>query len=313
MSVNNQPLFFRPAFQEYLWGGQALKEVFGYNIPSEITAECWGISAHENGLSVVMNGEHKGKSLKELWDNHRELFGNMKGDVFPLLAKILDANNDLSVQIHPDDEYAKTHAGEQGKTECWYIIDCEEGTEMVFGHHLMTKDQVEESIEKGEWSSFLRRVKIKQGDFCYVPSGTIHGLCKGTLVYEMQQNSDTTYRLYDYNRVDAKGNPRPLHLKESIDVMTIPHQDAQPLWKVEMLPGGMITTFIQNEFFSVYKYQVRSEMKFPWKHPFLLVSVIKGAGKLDDIKIKKGDHFILPAGYGDFTMTGELECIVSHV
>jgi len=311
--LRKEPIFLTPAFQEYLWGGKALREVFGYDIPSEVTAECWGISAHENGLSVVTKGEYQGKTLKELWENHRELFGNRSGDVFPLLAKILDANNDLSVQVHPDDEYAMKHAGELGKTECWYIIDCEEGAQMVFGHNLTTKTQVEESIEKGEWSSFLRKVKVKPGDFYYIPNGTIHGLCKGILVYEIQQNSDTTYRLYDYNRVDANGNPRPLHLKESVDVMAIPHHEAQPIWKVEMLPGAMVTTFIQNEFFSVYKFQIRSEGKFTWQYPFLLVSVLRGVGKINNVEIKKGDHFILPAGYGDFTMTGEVECIVSHV
>ena len=310
---NLQPLFLKPAFQEYLWGGSTLREVFGYDIPSDVTAECWGISAHQNGMSVVMNGEYQGKSLKELWENHRELFNNQPGEVFPLLAKILDAKKDLSVQIHPDDAYGKDQDGELGKTECWYIIDCVDGAEMVFGHNGRTRAEVEDWIAKGEWSAFLQRVKIKPGDFFYVPSGTVHGLCQGTLVYEMQQNSDTTYRLYDYDRVDVKGNARELHIGKSVDVMTIPHQENQPPWKVEMRTGAMITTFIENEFFSVYKYQVRTSATFFWQYPFLLVSVLSGAGTLNGTDIKIGDHFILPADFGDFTIVGEVECMVSHV
>lgn len=138
--MNREPLFLEPVFQERIWGGTRLAEQFGYRIPSERTGECWAISAHPNGQTTVKNGPFQGKMLGELWDEHRELFGHFPSDRFPLLTKILDANDDLSVQVHPDDEYARTYEnGELGKTECWYVIDCEEDAEIVFGHHARTK------------------------------------------------------------------------------------------------------------------------------------------------------------------------------
>ena len=146
-----------------------------------------------------------------------------KTEVFPLLTKILDANTNLSVQVHPDDAYADLHEnGELGKTECWYIIDCKEDAEIIYGHNAKTKAEFTEMIENGEWSPLLRRVKIKPGDFFYVPSGTIHALGEGTVVLETQQSSDATYRLYDYDRVDQKGQLRELHIDKSIAVTTIP-------------------------------------------------------------------------------------------
>src|SRR5690606_32144369 len=157
--------------------GTALKEKFGYVIPSNRTGECWAISAHPNGPSVVKNGEFKGKTLIQLWKEQRELFGDVTADNFPLLTKILDANTDLSVQVHPNDEDAKLYEnGGLGKRECWYIIDCKDGAELIFGHNAQTKEGFLESIKNDEWEGLLRKVKIKPGDFFYVPSGTVHAI-----------------------------------------------------------------------------------------------------------------------------------------
>ena len=312
--MEKQPLFLKPVFQERIWGGTALKDIFGYDIPSNKTGECWAISAHPNGMGIIMNGEYEGQTLKELWDNHRELFGNVEGEQFPLLTKILDADDDLSVQVHPDDKYAFINEnGELGKTECWYIIDCKEEAEMVFGHNAQTKEEMEEMIKKGEWNEFLRRVKIKPGDFFNVPSGSVHALCKGTLVLETQQSSDTTYRLYDYDRRDDQGNTRELHLQKSMDVITVPHEEEKLENKVQNLAGAVITTYVENEFFSVYKYTIHSSETFKQEKPFLMMSVLEGSGMLNGYSIKKGDHFILPAGFGDFTIKGELELMVASI
>ncbi len=316
--MSRQPLFLKPVFQERIWGGTALREEFNYDIPSDKTGECWAISAHPNGMGIITNGEYEGKSLKELWDEHRELFGNAEGEQFPLLTKILDANDDLSVQVHPNDDYAKVHEnGELGKTECWYIIDCDEDADMIFGHNAKTTAEVRAMIEAGEWSDFLRRVKIKPGDFFYVPSGTVHALCRGTLVLETQQSSDTTYRLYDYDRTDDQGNKRELHLEKSIDVITAPHQDTKTDIRVQEINGAKITTYVQNEFFSVYKWNVEKEATFTQDKAFMLVSVLNGEGILrhesGEYPIKRGMHFILPAEFGGFNVIGELELMVSHI
>lgn len=311
-----EPLFLQPVFKERIWGGDALKKEFGYEIPSNHTGECWAISAHPNGPSVIENGPYAGMTLDVLWSEHPELFGHPEEPIFPLLTKILDANMDLSVQVHPNDEYAKVHEnGELGKTECWYIIDCKEGADLILGHNARSTEELKEQIQAGKWSDLLRKVKIKPGDFFYVPSGTIHALCEGTLVLETQQSSDTTYRVYDYDRRDAEGNLRELHLEKAIAVTNVPHQDAvfEPVVKRE--GGTEITTLVQSEFFTVYKWAVGGPTEFSFADQYMLFSVINGEGSLvhngETYPLTKGTHFILPVGFGEFKIDGNCEMIVS--
>jgi len=312
-----EPFFLTPFFQERIWGGTKLQSEFGYDIPSDITGECWVVSAHPNGQSVVSSGTFEGKTIGELWNEHRELFGNIEGDVFPLLTKILDANSSLSVQVHPNDEYAgKYENGELGKTECWYVVDAEEDAEIIFGHRAQTKAQLGNMIERGEWNDLLRRVKVKPGDFFYVPSGTIHALCSGVLILETQQSSDTTYRVYDYDRIDKNGQKRDLHFEKSIDVITVPHEDFPTAPRVENRTGVTVTTFVQEEYFSVYKWNITGVGEFLQDKPFLIGSVLNGAGEIvidgESFIVGKGSHFILPSGMGKFKLKGELELIISH-
>lgn len=312
----NIPLFFAPVFQERIWGGNRLREQFGYDIPSEQTGECWAISAHPNGQTTVINEPFRGKTLGELWDDHPELFGHFPSDRFPLLTKILDANADLSVQVHPDDEYARTYEnGELGKTECWYIIDCKEGAELIYGHHAKTKEELRQMMEEGRWHDLLRKVPIRPGDFFYVPSGTVHALCEGTLVLETQQSSDTTYRMYDYDRVDEHGNKRELHLDKAIDVITVPHVDVYYEPHVIQTTGAKITIFVQNEYFTVQKWDIESEWSVEQTDYFLLVSVLDGKGEFctaqETYSLQKGDHFLIPHSLDRFTIQGNLQCIVS--
>ncbi|MDQ0199236.1 mannose-6-phosphate isomerase [Neobacillus ginsengisoli] len=312
-----QPLFLKPVFKERIWGGTALQKEFGYDIPTDQTGECWAISAHPNGPSIIENGPYEGMALDELWSKHPELFGNPKEEVFPLLTKILDANMDLSVQVHPDDSYAMVNEnGELGKTECWYIIDCKEDADMIFGHNAKTKEELIEQINAGNWNELLRRVKIKPGDFFYVPSGTIHALCEGTVVLETQQSSDTTYRVYDYDRRDAEGNLRDLHLEKAIEVTTVPHQDAVSVPSVLETENLAFTTFVESEFFSVYKWEVSGKSTFAFPDQYLLLSVIKGEGTInhngEKYGLKKGSHLIIPVGWGEFEIDGKCELIVSH-
>lgn len=312
-----EPIFLSPIFQERIWGGTKLKTEFNYPIESDLTGECWAVSAHPNGQSTVKNGQHKGKTLGSLWKNNRELFGNLEGDTFPLLTKILDANNDLSVQVHPNDEYAnKYENGELGKTECWYVIAAEEGAEIIFGHNATTKEELVRMIKHGEWNDLLRRVKVKAGDFFYVPSGTIHALCAGVLILETQQSSDTTYRVYDYDRVDKSGQKRELHIEKSIDVTTVPHEGVATTPSTQQIEGAAITTYVQSEFFSVYKWDINGRASFTQEKPFLIGSVLEGEGEIiseeGTYRFNKGDHFILPADFGSFEIKGNAQFIVSH-
>lgn len=312
-----EPIFLQPDFQERIWGGTKLLDFFGYDIPSPTTGECWGISAHENGPSIVKNGPLKGKELTELWENHRELFGNEEGEKFPLLVKVLDANDDLSVQVHPDDEYARVYEnGELGKTECWYVIDCEPDSELILGHHAKTKEEFVLMIENGQWHKLLKKVPIKPGDFYYVPSGTIHAIGKGALILETQQSSDTTYRVYDYDRVDDKGNKRELHVQQSIDVSSIPHKHVEIEELVVKETSLTTKQLVKEKYFTVYHGQLGGLVKKPMTHNYLLVSVIKGKGsiKINDIdhSFTKGDHFIIPSTVSEYELNGNAEFIFSH-
>lgn len=312
--MNREPLFLTPVFQERIWGGTALREQFGYEIPNDKTGECWAISAHPNGMGFIKNGEFAGKSLAELWETQKDLFGNFPSLKFPLLTKILDANDDLSVQVHPNDEYANLNEnGEFGKTECWYIIDAKPGAELIFGHNAQSTEEVRLMMESGQWEQFLRRIQVKAGDFFYVPSGTVHALCSGTLILETQQSSDTTYRLYDYDRTDDAGNTRELHLEKSIDVIRAPHTSVAVKPSAHEVVGATVTTYVESDFFSVYKYEVNGEAVFEQDKPFLLMSVLAGSGKINEYALAKGDHFILPHGFEEFKLSGDLELMVSHV
>ncbi|MBT2661623.1 mannose-6-phosphate isomerase, class I [Bacillus sp. ISL-45] len=311
-----QPLFFEPVFKERIWGGEQLKS-FGYELPSDQTGECWAFAAHSNGQSVVKNGEYKGLTLGELWENQRQLFGNIEGDRFPLLTKILDAAQDLSVQVHPDDEYGLKHEGDLGKTECWYIIDCEEGAEIIYGHTAKTREELAAMIQEGKWDELLTKVPVKPGDFYFVPSGTVHAIGAGIVILETQQNSDTTYRVYDYDRRDNEGNLRELHIDQSIAVMTVPavKPEIKPVVKTS---GDMkITTFVESDYFTVHKWELEGTVKLSQHLSFQLVSVIDGIGSLvkdnDRFEFKKGDHFMLPFGFGEYELDGSAELIVSHL
>lgn len=311
-----EPLFLDGVLQEKIWGGTKLRDEYGYDIPSDQTGELWAISAHPNGPATVKNGEYKGQSLDQLWKNHRELFGNQEGEVFPLLTKIIDAQDDLSVQVHPDDEYGLKHEGELGKTECWYVLSAEPGAEIVFGHTAKTKEELRDQIEAGNWDELLHYEEVKAGDFFYLPSGTVHALGSGIVILETQQSSDTTYRLYDYDRRDDEGNLRDLHIEQSIDVTTVPHTADNETSSTVQDGQSTLTTLVDSEFFTVFDWEIKDKTNLNQEGLYTLASVIDGEGQLiiDDqiYPIKKGEHFILPNEIKEWTFTGNLHLIASH-
>lgn len=311
----SEPLFLEGVFKEKLWGGNKLKEQFNYSIPSDRTGELWAISAHKNGASTIINGEHKGKSLTELYDSNKELFGHSEEDVFPLLTKIIDAQSDLSVQVHPDDAYGLEHEGELGKTECWYVIDAEEGAEIVYGHHAQTQEELKEAIEEGDWDNLLTRIKVKAGDFFYVPSGTIHAIGGGVMILETQQSSDTTYRVYDYDRVQDDGEKRELHIEDSLAVTTVPHENPALNYKETKTEALVRTELVSNSFFSVEEWKVDGKEAFKKEAPYTLVSILDGKGSLlvdgQSYPCQKGDHFILPSPVNEWTLDGQFHIISS--
>lgn len=314
-----EAIFLEPYFRTKLWGGRKLETLFNYQIPDGKVGEAWIISGYRDDASHVINGKFKGMSLRDLYQKHPELFANPEEQEFPLLVKYLDANDNLSVQVHPDDEYAVIHENDSGKTESWYVLQADPGSYLIYGHHAKSRQELADMIHEGRWDDLLRKVPVKKGDFFYVPAGTIHALTKGIVVIETQQSSDVTYRLYDYDRVDkATGQKRELHTQKSIDVTTVPHKNPQLDIRKEKCGDATITMLLNkpvSPHFYLAKIDLDGEVKFTMNWPYQLFSVISGSGKLclpdKEYDLKLGDNFILPAGSYDFTFSGKISMITS--
>lgn len=305
-------LKMKPVFKEMIWGGHKLKDVYGYEIPSDHTGECWAVSAHKNGDCTIENSEFAGKTLSWLFEHHRELFGNIEGEEFPLLVKIIDARDDLSVQVHPNDEYARVHEDSLGKTECWYVLQADEGTKMVMGHHAKTKDEFIRAIEEDDYDNLLNSFAIEKGDFFYIPSGTLHAICSGSLIYEAQQSSDITYRVYDYHRKDQDGNERQLHVQQSIDVTNVPAQiGSSKSFRETQLENGTKVRYVESEFFKVDCYRLNGKNTVENDAPFQMVSVIEGEGMIDGQSVKKGDHFLICSDQKETVFGGTMDVMIA--
>lgn len=304
-------LFLQPVFKQMIWGGNRMAAEYGYDIPGDNTGECWAISAHANGDGVISGGTYNGVTLSTLYKEHRELFGNSKEEVFPLLVKIIDAKADLSIQVHPDDAYAKVNEnGSLGKTECWYILDCDEDATIVIGHNAKDKQELRQMIEENRWNELISVRPIKKGDFFQIEPGTVHAIKAGTLILETQQSSDITYRLYDYGRLQ-NGKPRELHIEKSIDVIECPHQDRTAENKFDTVGDARVQTMVSCPFYTVKKICLKGEAELSMDGDYQLFSVIAGNGFVDGTPVKKGDHFILPTGYGTYRLSGEMELMTS--
>lgn len=306
-------LFLSPIFKKTIWGGDKLETKYGFSC-GEGTGECWSVSAHEHGMCVIDKGEYKGKTLKEIWTECPEIFGNeygKYGSEYPLLIKIIDAKENLSIQVHPDDGYAKEHAaGSLGKMECWYILDCEENASIIIGHYAKDMEEMKKMIDQKEWKEFLREIPIKKGDFFQINPGCLHAIKGGTVILETQQSSDITYRVYDYDRLQ-NGAPRTLHLEDSKAVIRAPFSPPASERKVMKTENVEIEHLIKCSKYSVERYAVHGDWRHNFRADFTNVTVTEGNGIIDGEVIKKGDSFIVPKGCGALRLTGDFEIICS--
>ena len=299
-----------PALKEIIWGGTKLKDEFGFETEGNNIAEAWVLSCHKDGASIVLNGELKGKSLEEAL----EIFGkdclgeNGKAfKYFPLLIKLIDAKADLSVQVHPNDEYANKVENEFGKTEMWYILDAEKDAFLYYGFkEPITKEDLKKRIEEGSLEEILNAVKVKKGDCFYIPSGTIHAIGKGILIAEIQQNSNTTYRVYDYNRKDKFGNLRPLHIKKALDCINLTKPNRQSFKDENLLADC--------KYFNVRRKSINKKaISFTDDKSFLSILCIDGEISFNGITLKKGECAFVPANLGEFEISGFGEILESRV
>lgn len=303
-------LFLEGKFREKIWGGKRLREIYSYDIPSDKTGEYWAISDMGDMSSVITNGEFKRKSLEEVYQKHKDLFGNPKEATFPLLVKIIDANTDLSIQVHPDDVMAKELENSRGKTECWYILN-EEPASIIYGLKVDDKNEAIKLIDERKWDELLREVPARKGDFFFVEAGTVHAIKKGSLILEIQQASDITYRLYDYDRKDDNGKLRDLHLEESKKAIKInENKEEIEEFEREGLNGRILT---RNKYFEVYEYKISGRSEFEKERPYLLYSVVDGSGEIiigdKSYEIEKGDFFILTNDVKKFYFKGDLSLV----
>lgn len=305
------PLKLDPIFKDYLWGNGKLKELYGKKTPYEVTAESWEVSCHPNGLSTITNGAFAGKTLQEVVDIlDDKLLGRsiqtFDKERFPLLVKFIDAYDRLSIQVHPKDDYAKINEnGELGKTEMWYIVDAQEGAQLIFGlKEGTTKEAFAEALKKGEPDEMLNYVPVKKGDMFFVPAGLLHAIGKGILIAEIQQNSDTTYRVFDYNRRDSQGNLRPLHIEKALDVIDFSAH-------AKVTEGDTISC----EYFKTIKADLKGEMNL--SADFTIVICTEGNGEIKynngTTDFKAGDSLVIPAALGDFTISGEGALLITTI
>ena len=228
---------------------------------------------------------------------------------FPLLLKLLDTRQPLSVQVHPDDSYAAVNEnGSLGKMECWYILDCKEDATIIVGHNAKTHEELESMINEGRWNELIREIPIKKGDFFQINPGTVHAIKGGTLILETQQSSDITYRLYDYDRLQ-NGKKRPLHIRQSLDVITVPYVEAAP--ETPAKKDDFMMELYSCKYYTVWKGDLSGSAVLKQDRAFMIGSLLEGEAEIDGCKLKKGSHFILPYGIGDVALKGEAEFIFS--
>lgn len=284
----NDILLLSGVLVKKIWGGNYFKDVLKITNENEKYGELWSLSAIKDYDSIILNGKYKGLTLNEVYNLDKSLFAYSKVLSFPTLIKIISAYDDLSVQVHPNDEYALKNENSIGKTEGWLILSCEENSYIVYGHNAKDKEELKRKIDNNEYDTLLNKVKVKKGDFFKIPSGMIHAIGKGVTLLEIQQSSDITYRFYDYNRVDDNGNHRPLHINKALDVTT--YNDDLSYENVFALNKELIW---KNEYFEVRLFNIKDELILSTKNDYLMVSVIYGNVKVKDTSLSLGNSFII--------------------
>ncbi len=315
----------KPFAVSTIWGGKKLMQDYGVKTDLENCAEAWMLSCFPDHECSAQGGEFDGLSLTKLIEVcGKEILGTkaQNFDDFPVLIKFIDAADDLSVQVHPDDAYAKQYNGGFGKTECWYIMDCEPGARIIYGFkNKITTEAFAKAIEENRVDEVVNYVEVKKGDFFLIEAGTLHAICKGILLAEVQQNSNITFRAYDYNRFDARCNgPRPLHIKETLDVTLCepPCPSIPTCCKVDKLDGATVTELLTCPLFSVRKAEITECYTAETDETsFAHLMVLDGNGKIecDDtvLDLTKGDGVFVPANAGSFTVSGSLTVLESRI
>ena len=312
-----------PTIKDYIWGGTRLTKEFEMVSFTDRQAEAWVLSCHSDGECTIENTDFKGRTLSDVLGNEGKTYLGTNCDKyenFPILIKLIDAKDNLSVQVHPDDEYALRVEGEYGKTEAWYIMDCDEGAEIIYGFKKdITKEEFRKSIEENTLTEYVNRVKVKKGDIFFIEAGTLHAICKGILLAEVQQNSNTTYRVYDYGRLQ-NGKPRELHVEKALDVTSTKALDASGKPMGETIDKGDYkeTLLTKCDIFSMKRLDVVEKAEvIADEKSFVSLVALEGNGVVmhEDtcVTLYKGESLFIPAGFGKVEILGSVTVLESRV
>ncbi|MCR5121198.1 MAG: class I mannose-6-phosphate isomerase [Ruminococcus sp.] len=305
--------------KDYIWGGTRLRDEFGKISDSDKIAESWELSCHKDGKSVIANGVYAGMTLEEYVSKSENALGSYCGrfEYFPILIKLIDAKDNLSVQVHPSNEYALRVEGEYGKTEMWYVIDAEEGAELLYGfRHEITREEFAERIKNNTLLEVTNNVPVHRGDVFFIESGTLHAIGKGILIAEIQQNSNTTYRIYDYGRVGNDGKPRELHIEKACEVtkLTPPNRPTKPQGERLERHGYAETLLASCEYFNVRKLEIQTAAELEaGEGSFNSLLILDGSFDIGGTELKKGESCFIPAGYGAYSVKGRGEAILTDI
>ena len=307
------PIRFENLYYDKIWGGRDLEE-FRCNLPEGDIGESWDIACHPNGTGIVANGELKGQSFNDIIAKYgHELVGTkVSTEKFPLLVKLINSKEKLSVQVHPGDEYAQKYENEFGKTEAWYVVDAKPGAKLIVGTKDCDKEVFAKAIAEGKSEDFLNIIEVKKGDCFLINSGLVHAICEGLIIAEVQQNSDVTYRVYDY------GRPREIHVEKSLDVIKFDLEAENLSNKEEVKYDGYSKIdFCESEYFGMQKINIENEWKDSSNtEKFFILTCVEGEGTIvsegSKELIKKGDSFLIPATLGNYSIEGNVELIKSY-
>lgn len=316
--MNGYPMKLQPVYKDNLWGGERLKTAYNKQTTMTPLAESWELSCHKDGSSVIANGPCAGMSLVSYLERNPEAAGTRGRDfpAFPILFKLIDAKDDLSVQVHPDDDYARRVEGEYGKTEMWIVLECEPGAKLVYGfRQKMDRETFRRRIANQTLMEAVNEVPVHKGDVFFIPAGTLHAIGKGIVIAEIQQNSNTTYRVYDYGRLDANGNPRELHIEKALDVTHLEGYHAeQKDYPTRKETGGTVTLLADCPYFRTERITLEGCMaRTVDSDSFEGMFCAEGAALLrmgtEEWTLQKGDTLFLPAGLGAYALEGGAVCI----
>lgn len=321
------PLKLKPVYKDYLWGGRNL-EKFGKILPPGIAAESWEVSGNPNGVSIIGNGEYTDTPLTKLIQDYgQDIIGINKYSEhytkFPLLVKLIDANDRLSVSVHPGDDYAFNHEnGELGKTEMWYILEAKPDTKLVCDLLPdVTKEMFTRAIELDQVENCLQQITVNPGDTIYIPAGLVHSIGEGIILAEIQQSSDITYRVYDYNRVDSMGNKRPLHIAKALDNINFGvkrnHHKTTGL-TVNLNKEVQKKYLVANSYFAVELYTVNGKVdELADGSKFFIYLIIEGSGEIwyenGSVSLAKGDSVLIPAKLGNYNLQGDFKALKTYI